>query len=944
MLPLLRPNPNNTSLPSMPFSAGTQAYNRLPSFLFAYQKDASEASNNLVDSPNEVASLKADPREDESAECVLKHKHRNSTSTQVSESTDSSPTTTISTADSSALTDPSPSSSPESPVNILPLSSFSSSNQYARNTLDDITMSENKAIISENYDRPMTSPTFRKPRNAKGLALKLGTQDSLAQMSAPLSPMNFIRPPPMSKPRRKPSNLTLQTSSTQFNSGLPMTFEPPPTPSLRPNNIHHSLSMNSLNMFSPDPRVGGPAGGMRLPTFERSQVSGLSNTFRKPPPILEMTPGGSQEWREEPSTIRTQLASRQGNEIGGDAFDRPADEDAKSPGYPDGPIVIYDPLVYLYLEPTVEEALKFDVVMNVASEVKNPFEAKIDGELKKAAGVSTFDSMDIDKKEEEDIPEPMTAASIQTFRTAFEYLPSDNQTPTAASPTTPKPPQKQPEYIHIPWEHNTDITKDLMSLCETIEDRVTRGKRVLIHCQQGASRSASLIIAYGLYRNPTLTVDAAYKAAQARSKYVSPNISLMYSLQDFRKALQERRARGQGRSPAKHRMALSVDEMDFPSNQKEIPQTAPLPQSAHPSTLEDRMGLGSGDGQLLHARGNSTPNLREMSPGPSSAPSAFPWPAIDKKLEESQMTHKVERPPISQAQSFPASTPIKATFPNFGFSHQRNESTDTSNELFYTPTNNDFSSPMSVDTPPDSQPSSSTAGPGVQGFAAHREHAAKRKPTPFLSFKPMHPLRSAPPPPPQAGGEIKERVVTLPPPGNLPETPALFSPRLLEMAGPAAKNNFGFSVMSSQPSHSSMGFSSMGPPPPPQQPQTALRDNAPSKLELNVPSMHLGIMSPKAGCFEISPFDEVMDHEEQIDAQVARASPDAKPEDILQTLKPKKSFIFDRTQLAEAMAKPLPPLPGQLGQSEESKAVDPRSPPLRGETGIVRSIDDVLEH
>lgn len=103
-------------------------------------------------------------------------------------------------------------------------------------------------------------------------------------------------------------------------------------------------------------------------------------------------------------------------------------------------------------------------------------------------------------------------------------------------------------------------------------------------------------------------------------------------------------------------------------------------------------------------------------------------------------------------------------------------------------------------------------------------------------------------------------------------------------------------------------------------------------------------MSPKAGCFEISPFDEVMDHEEQIDAQVARASPDAKPEDILQTLKPKKSFIFDRTQLAEAMAKPLPPLPGQLGQSEESKAVDPRSPPLRGETGIVRSIDDVLEH
>lgn len=943
MLPLLRPNPAHGSLPSMPFSAGTQAYDRyIPSFMSinGYKRDASNA-NNSVESPNEGASVKEDPRDEEGAECVLKHKHRDSTSTQASESTDSSPTTTISTADSSALTDPSPSSSPESPVTIVPLSSFSS-RSFAVNTLDDLTMSENKAIITENYDRPMTSPTFRKPRNAKGLALKLGTQDSLLQASAPPSPMNFIRPAPVPKPRRKPSNLTLQTSSSNFNSGLPMSFEPPPTPSLRPNNIHHSLSMNSLNMFSPDARAGGPPGGMRLPSFERSQVSGLSNTFRKPPPILEMTPGGSQEWREEPSTIRTQLASRADNDIGGDAFDRPADEDAKSPGYPDGPIVIYDPFVFLYLEPTAEEASKFDVVMNVASEVKNPFEAKPKDEQRALSGMSTFDSMDIDKKEEEeDIPEPMTAASVQTFRTAFEHLPSDNQTPTATSPTTPKPPQKQPEYIHIPWEHNTDITKDLMGLCEIIDDRVSKGKKVLIHCQQGASRSASLIIAYGLYRNPSLTVDAAYKAAQARSKYVSPNISLMYSLQDFRKALQGRRERGQGRSPAKHRMALSVDEIDFHGKEgREPPQTAPLPQSAHPSRLEEKGGHG--DGQLLHARGNSTPNLREMSPGSSSAPSALPWPAIDKKLEEGQ------KPTMGPRSS---STPTKPFFTNFDFSsnHQRNESTDTGNELFFTPTNNEFSSPMNVDTPPDSQPSSSTAGPSLQGFGAHREHTAKRKPAPFLNFKPMHPLRSAPPPPPPpaaAGGEIKERVVTLPPAGNLPDTPALFSPRLLVMAGPAASNNFGFHApVNAQPSQLSMGFSSMGPPPPP---VTAQRSDSLPKLELGVPSLDMGIMSPKTGNFEISPFDEVMGHDEQLETELAKALPNAKPEDILQTLKPKKSFIFDRTKegLMEAMAKPLPPLPGQTGGGEKEglRVVDPRSPPLRGESGIVRSIDDVLEH
>lgn len=167
------------------------------------------------------------------------------------------------------------------------------------------------------------------------------------------------------------------------------------------------------------------------------------------------------------------------------------------------------------------------------------------------------------------------------------------------------------------------------------------------------------------------------------------------------------------------------------------------------------------------------------------------------------------------------------------------------------------------------------------------------------------------------------------------------------MAGPSVNNQFGFHAPAN--AMPSMGFSSMGPPPPPQraEPQTALRDEAPPqlpKLELDFSD----IMSPKntTGTFEISPFDDVMDHDEQLTEELEKASPDAKLEDILQALKPKKSFIFDRTQLAEAMAKPLPPLPGQQQQqqSEGLKAVDPRSPPLRGESGIVRSIDDILEH
>ncbi len=922
MLPLLRPYPPTSCLTNMPV-AGPQTYqSQIPSFMsiYGYNNVPNLQQNHLVESPSEVTESKERSREDD-REHILKHKHRDSTSTQASttsESTDSSPTTTISTADSSALTDPSPSSPPESPVNLLPLSSFASTN-FGINSLDHLAI---KTMITENYDRPMTSPTFRKPRNAKGLALKLGG-DNLLQASAPASPMNFaVGRPPAMKPRRKPSNLTLQTNSN-FHPLPPLCIEPP-TPGQRLNTMHHSASMSQLSMFSPDPRAGGPPGGMRLPSFERSTVSGLSNTFRKPPPIMEMTPGGSQEWREEPDAIRTQLASRSDGDIGGDSFDCAGNEDLKSPGYPDGPIQIYEPHVYLYLEPTAEEASKFDVIMNVASEVKNPFAAKAAEKERKPSIPSTFDLMDIDR---DNIPEPMTAATCKTYKTAWEFVPMDNQTPTADSPTTPKPPAKQPEYIHIPWEHNTDITKDLMHLCEAIDDRVNKGKKVLIHCQQGASRSASLIIAYGMYRNPSLTVDAAYNAAQARSKYISPNINLMYALQDFRKTLQHKSPKN-GRSPAKHRMALSVDEIDFPRN--EPPQTAPLPTPAN--------GPNAPENSLLHARGNSTPNLREISPGPSSAPSAFPWPSIDKnpKAEE-------KKPEVKSWNN----TPTDKIFTNFDFAKPKRPSPNASPTEFFTPVNAVSNSFLSVDTPPNSQPTSPPA-PSM-GFSEHR---SKRKPAPSLTFKPVHPLRPVPSLPSVSDSNIRERVVTMQ--GNMPDTPGLWSPRLQEMAGPA--------ISIHQNTQTSFGFSSlreddMPPPPLPlmaapnphmlrsfseQPPRTTEKVFELPKLELE------GVMSPKQNAFEISPFREVMDMD-VLGPELSKVTSKEEPADILQKLPKKKSFLFERTPEGRkhSMRKPLPPLPLGLGMGTQrrrvERVVDPRSPPLRGEGGVVRSIDDVLQ-
>ncbi|KZF22213.1 DSPc-domain-containing protein, partial [Xylona heveae TC161] len=150
-------------------------------------------------------------------------------------------------------------------------------------------------------------------------------------------------------------------------------------------------------------------------------------------------------------------------------------EAKKSPAYPCGPVCVYDPHVYLYLEPNEVEASQFDVVLNVAREVNNPFLLR----KERRASEGTLD------------------------------------------------------YIHVPWDHNTNIVDDMLSLVKVIDDRVAQGKRVLVHCQCGVSRSASLIVAYGLYKNPDLTVQQAYDAVKQRSRWIGPNMNLIYQLSEF---------------------------------------------------------------------------------------------------------------------------------------------------------------------------------------------------------------------------------------------------------------------------------------------------------------------------------------------------------------------------------------------------------------------------
>lgn len=512
---------NGRQLGSVPYTSTTSmqvppsprnfAAAPMPSFTTVYHEEATSKSDvgEIVDH-HAYDSQKGNPEDHTetgfgsiNAPFALYHQQHDSTSTSASESSDSSPTTTISTLDSSSVTEPSPGT--ESPMNSASPISHSMDALRFRPPPSSRTLSEPPKQPFFQMERP-TTPA-KKGRNLKNLAVNTTSAYNLgrAVMSAPVpapaaqEPMessepsspSFVKPP--TPPRRK---LALGLSiKTPANSTVPR-IGIPPTPSMtRPNTLRHFQSSPSLPLCTPG---HAPMGGMTLP----------------PPRLRQAAPRG---FADIPLEDEEEEAEQN--------FDVPQSQEMKPDSYPNGPIRIYESGVDLYFEPDRQVASNYDVIMNVASEVKNPFTVDNGGTIPTTT-LQPSSNFGILAEDSQATSSPNTpkATPITTQLPVLSFL------PTSA-------PAKQPEYIHIPWEHNTDIVPDLPRLVRLIDDRVKQGKTVLVHCQCGVSRSASLIVAYGLYKNPGLSVQEAYDAVKKRSKWIGPNMNLIMQLQEFRSGL-----------------------------------------------------------------------------------------------------------------------------------------------------------------------------------------------------------------------------------------------------------------------------------------------------------------------------------------------------------------------------------------------------------------------
>ncbi|KAI0783526.1 dual specificity phosphatase [Abortiporus biennis] len=78
-------------------------------------------------------------------------------------------------------------------------------------------------------------------------------------------------------------------------------------------------------------------------------------------------------------------------------------------------------------------------------------------------------------------------------------------------------------------ETREDLKARLEETVLWIDDRLRRGVNVLVHCQQGVSRSAAIVIAYLMYAQ-NMTYDSAFELVKRKRACVKPNSGFVRSV------------------------------------------------------------------------------------------------------------------------------------------------------------------------------------------------------------------------------------------------------------------------------------------------------------------------------------------------------------------------------------------------------------------------------
>lgn len=77
-----------------------------------------------------------------------------------------------------------------------------------------------------------------------------------------------------------------------------------------------------------------------------------------------------------------------------------------------------------------------------------------------------------------------------------------------------------------------DISQFFLPICQILDKSKQEGKKVLVHCAAGVSRSPTLVIAYIMWSHKK-TRKEAYEYVSSRRPIINPNDSFMDQLAEF---------------------------------------------------------------------------------------------------------------------------------------------------------------------------------------------------------------------------------------------------------------------------------------------------------------------------------------------------------------------------------------------------------------------------
>ncbi|KAG6914689.1 hypothetical protein DXG01_015934 [Tephrocybe rancida] len=86
--------------------------------------------------------------------------------------------------------------------------------------------------------------------------------------------------------------------------------------------------------------------------------------------------------------------------------------------------------------------------------------------------------------------------------------------------------------IQILDQNTVDLKPYLEAACNYIDRALRSGRNVLVHCQQGISRSPAIVIAY-LIRNHGMSYDNAFALLKRKRACVKPNSGFVNALREW---------------------------------------------------------------------------------------------------------------------------------------------------------------------------------------------------------------------------------------------------------------------------------------------------------------------------------------------------------------------------------------------------------------------------